>query len=238
MAILIVLLAAYLVAVTAWRVRVTAHRSTYWKICGYEMLICACALVAVLPLPGLLRVVGLILTLPALVLLGLILLHMWDVPDRPAEHIIVLGMALERGRPNRDLVGRVAAAAECAQKHPAAAMIVTGGNGENGRTEAEVMRDLLAERGVARERILLEDKSSDTPENFRNVGRMIDPAWPVILVTSGFHMFRAVGIARDNGFTDVHRLSAKCDPLFLPANISWEIVCLIDRLTHKLKAFT
>ena len=238
MAVIIVLLSAYLVAVTTWRVRVTAHRSTYWKICGYELLICACAWLSVSPVPWLLRLMGLALTIPALLLLGLILRHMRDVPARPAETIIVLGMALENGRPNRDLLYRVSAAAEYAQKHPAAAVIVTGGNGAGGRTEAEVMRDLLAERGVEPGRIILEDRSADTPENFRNVARMIDPAGPVILVTSGCHMFRAMGIARDESFTDAQGLSAKCDPLMLPANIAWEIVCTIDRLIRKMKTHT
>ena len=126
MAVIIVILAAYLVAVTAWRVRVTAQRGTCWKICGYELLICLSALLAVSPVPWPLRLAGLALTLPALALLGLILLHMRDVPDGTAEHIIVLGMALENGRPNRDLLYRVEAAANCTQKHPAAAVIVTG----------------------------------------------------------------------------------------------------------------
>ena len=178
---------------------------------------------------------GLALALPALVLLGLILLHMRDVPAAPAETIIVLGMALERGRPNRDLLHRVDAAARCAKACPAAAVIATGGNGEGGRTEAEVMRELLIKRGVGPGRIMVEDQSVDTPENFRNVARMIDPARPVILITSGYHMLRASGIARHTGFTNVQRLSARCDPRFLPANLAWEVVCGIDRIIKRIK---
>ena len=84
-------------------------------------------------------------------------------------------------------------------------------------------------------RIILEGRAVDTPANFQNVARMIDPARPVVIITSGYHMLRASAIARDAGFTDVRRLSAKCDPVFLPANIAWEIVCEIDRLTQRMK---
>lgn len=235
LAILTAVYAVYLAFVARYRQRVTAQRSAVMGILRYELLICACALLAALPCPWPLRLMGLALVIPALVLLGLILRHMGDVPAAPADTAVVLGMALEKGRPNRDLLHRVAAAANWAQGHPGAALVVTGGNRNGGLSEAEVMRDLLVERGVAPGRIILEDRAVDTPANFQNVARMIDPARPVVIITSGYHMLRASAIARDAGFTDVRRLSAKCDPVFLPANIAWEIVCEIDRLTQRMK---
>ena len=148
----------------------------------------------------------------------------------------MLGLALENGRPVRELISRLDTAEKYLSDHTGASLILTGGNpGPDGRTEAQVMGDLLTARGVPPEALIKEDRAADTIENFRNTARLTDPEKPVTLITSGYHMLRASAIARDAGFTDVRRLSAKCDPVFLPANIAWEIVCEIDRLTQRMK---
>ena len=48
---------------------------------------------------------------------------------------------------------------------------------------------------------------------------LVDPAGPVLLVTSGYHMLRAAALARDAGFAQVQGLSAPMDGPTLPANL-------------------
>lgn len=239
---LTVVYAIYLTLVARYRVRATVDRGVVMKILQYELLICAGLLILSLdlgfglgrllrlaPIAWALRLAALLLILPVLALSTSVLIHMNDRPAAPTDTAIVLGMALEHGRPNRDLLRRVEAAADYASVHPDARLIVTGGNAGGGLSEAGVMRGLLAERGVDIARIMTEDQAVDTDENFANVARMIDPAQPVTLITSGYHMLRASAIAGRAGFTSVQRLSARCDPRFLPANVAWEVVCEIDR---------
>ncbi len=149
----------------------------------------------------------------------------------PADHAVVLGMALENGEPTRDLISRVETARAYWGEHPGAVLILTGGNpDDSGRTEAAVMRDLLLARGVPDGRMLLEDRAATTMENFRNTARMLPAGERVVLITSGCHMDRAVRTAKRAGFTGVLRLPAPSDPLSFGANMMWEVVMDVNEL--------
>ena len=71
----------------------------------------------------------------------------------------------------------------------------------------------LEELGVPRERIQLEDKSVNTVENLRNARRiMAEAGWrSAILVTSDYHLQRALWLARDLGM-EVCGAAAKSNP--------------------------
>lgn len=103
---------------------------------------------------------------------------------------------------------RVREAARLARLHPEATVIVSGGRpfprpGE--RDEAEALAMVLTEFGVARERMMFERASRTTAENARNVARLVgkrrNDRW--LLVTSAFHMPRAIGAFRAAGFSAV-----------------------------------
>ena len=150
----------------------------------------------------------------------------------PAEHAIVLGLALENGKPTDDLVARLNTAEAYLNKNPEAQLILTGGNAdESGKTEAAVMHDILAERGVKDEQMILEDKAGSTKQNFRNVTKMIDPGKPVVLISSNYHMDRAVKTARSAGFTNIMRLPAPSSILNYGANVLSEVVLEVNDLT-------
>jgi uncharacterized SAM-binding protein YcdF (DUF218 family) len=79
-------------------------------------------------------------------------------------------------------------------------IIVSGGNfveqaGGLGTSEADAMRQFLVDLGVPTEAIVSEGASLNTIENIRNVGRLIGEG-RVALVTSGYHMPRALRLAR------------------------------------------
>ena len=94
------------------------------------------------------------------------------------------------------------------------------------------MRDLLIDRGVPDDHIYLEDKAKTTIENFKNTAKMIDPATPIVLVTSDYHMDRAVKTAKKAGFTNIRRLPAPSEFWAYGSNMMWEVTSNIDNILH------
>ena len=101
--------------------------------------------------------------------------------------------------------GRVTAVAELARQYPRARIVVSGGSGElfgSTALEAPLIAHLLESFGVAPDRIVFEDRSRNTAENALFSRDLIKPKrgerW--LLVTSAYHMPRAVGCFRRVGF--------------------------------------
>ena len=235
----------YIIGTMLRRTRRIVARAGYLRVFRYELLVCLAFLALAADLrfdlagrtpPGAWRALAMFLRAAMIIFDAFILLVAARVQafgrkadEGPADCAVVLGAALEDGRPTRELIARVDAAAAWASARPEAVLIVTGGNPAPGSpSEAEVMRDLLVRRGVAGERVRLEDRSTDTRENFLNVARMVDPARPMAVVTSGCHMLRAAGLARGAGFARVLRVPARDDPARLPANVLWEVICVVN----------
>src|ERR1043165_6703312 len=100
---------------------------------------------------------------------------------------------------------RMTAIAELARRFPDARIVFSGGSGRliyDAATEASLAARLFESFGIAKDRILLEDKSRDTDENARFTKELVQPKpgerW--LLVTSAHHMPRAVGLFRAEGF--------------------------------------
>ncbi|MBR1408215.1 MAG: YdcF family protein [Clostridia bacterium] len=149
-----------------------------------------------------------------------------------ADHAIVLGLALENGKPTDDLMARLNTAQAYLENYPEAQLILTGGNADgSGRSEAAVMRDILAERGVSDDRMLLEDQSKSTKDNFKNTAQIIDPGKPVVLISSDYHMDRAVQAAKSAGFSDILRLPAPSSLFSYGSNVMSEVVLELNELT-------
>lgn len=146
----------------------------------------------------------------------------------------MLGLALENGKPTDDLLARLNTAQAYLEEYPEARLILTGGNAdESGWTEADIMRNILADRGVADERMILEDQAGSTKDNFRNTAQIINPAEPIVLISSDYHMDRAVQTAKAAGFADVLRLPAPSSFLSWGANIMSEVVLELNEFTLK-----
>ena len=240
--------AVYLCAVMGRRVRAVALKDGYMKVFRYELAVCAVFILCALDvrfqlftrlLPENLAPVGRCLRVALGLAVALILFLAGRVvaggfirTAGPADHAIVLGLALEDGAPTGDLLSRLDAAQGYWRAHPGTKLILTGGNPDaSGRTEADVMRDLLAARGVPGERLVLEDRAETTRDNFRNTARMIDPTQPVVLISSNYHMDRAVRTAKSAGFSQILRLPAPSDPLSFGANMMWEVILDLNELT-------
>jgi len=126
-------------------------------------------------------------------------------PSR-VDGILVLGGDLDSATlKSRGVVGhpssepRLVAAFELARRYPNARVIFSGGSGElgGGDGDAPAAAHIFAQMGLQPGRLLLEDKSRNTWENFVFSQRIAKPrneqVW--LLATSASHMPRAMGIA-------------------------------------------
>ena len=118
--------------------------------------------------------------------------------------MIVLGFKLEEdGQPADVLKARCEAAADYLLAHPGVPCVATGGKtGDAPLSEAEVIRDLLVAKGVEAERILLEPDATNTSENLALSAAILKEKGlgsRVVIVTDGFHQYRAAYFARRNG---------------------------------------
>jgi uncharacterized SAM-binding protein YcdF (DUF218 family) len=140
--------------------------------------------------------------------------------DMPAPYgIVVLGGAIDeeasaaRGQTILDEgAARLTEAAVLARRFPDARLVYTGGSASLWRahsTEALEARKLLVALGVEPSRIAIEDKSRNTDENARFSAALLHPQpdeiW--LLVTSAYHMPRAMGLFAKAGF------SLRADPV-------------------------
>ena len=126
--------------------------------------------------------------------------------------IVVLGGAIEaeeslaRAQLTVNEAGeRVIALADLARRHPAARILFSGGAGAlltDEPPEAEVLSRFAETLGVARERLVLETRSRSTRENavLSQALAKAGPGERWLLVTSGWHMPRAIGAFRQAGF--------------------------------------
>ena len=62
---------------------------------------------------------------------------------------------------------------------------------------------------------------------------MIDPAQPVVVISSNYHMDRAVQTAKSAGFSHVLRLPAPSSIFSYGANVMNEVVLELNELTLK-----
>ena len=118
------------------------------------------------------------------------------------DAIIVLGAQVKPdGTLSLQLQWRVDAAAR-AWKERNCLIVVCGAQGHNEpATEASVMKAELIRQGVEEDSILMDDKSFNTKQNIRNAIQLMEgkSVQRVLIVTSDYHLPRAMAIARDNG---------------------------------------
>ena len=127
------------------------------------------------------------------------------------DYLIVLGASVYADGPSPALTHRIEAVVECLDEHPDARIIASGGQGRNEPvSEAQCIRDELVKRGVDPERIILEDRSTDTLQNIANSRAIIgDDAARIGIVTNNYHVWRALRFARRAGLSNAHGIAAE-----------------------------
>jgi uncharacterized SAM-binding protein YcdF (DUF218 family) len=135
----------------------------------------------------------------------------WDDTRGAPDGIVVLGgavspdVAVQRHSPAlTEAAERMTALVELVRRYPNARIVFSGGVGALAATatEAEVALDFWEALGIQRQRVMVEDKSRNTMENAQFSMDLVKPGpgerW--LLVTSAYHMPRAIGVFRKVGF--------------------------------------
>ena len=161
---------------------------------------------------GFRRLHGLFMVLLALVLagavayVGIIAMIVWRAGHIPEaedyDAIIVLGAQVNPdGAPSIQLKWRLDAAVT-AWREKNAVIVTCGAQGGNEPApEALVMRDYLIAQGVPEDMILTDAVSYNTRQNIRNAAELLKGRGVerVLIVTSDYHLPRALSLARDEG---------------------------------------
>ena len=122
-------------------------------------------------------------------------------PRQDTDAIIVLGaQVLPNGQPNRILKTRLDMTIEAYTANPRPIICCGAQGSDEPVPEGNVMRDYLIQHGIPEKDIQAETNSFNTYENLENAKKLLDPATKsVLIVTSDYHIHRALKIARDKG---------------------------------------
>ena len=147
--------------------------------------------------------------------------------------IMVLGAFVRPGRIPRALKARLDTAYGYWRHHPEAFLVVTGGQGpDEYDAEAHAMAAYLRSIGAPAQAIVEEDASTTTGENMRFSRQLIDERGGegagIVVVTNDFHLYRAVGLARQAGFQRVYALPAPSPLTTRPHFVVREVLALLQ----------
>lgn len=152
---------------------------------------------------------------------GLVISGFFAKAPAELDYLIVLGAQLKPSGPSYVLKMRLDAAYEYLIINEETKVIVSGGQGSNEPdTEAQGMYDYLVDRGISPDRIIKEDKSTDTSENIDFSMLFLDVENDSVgIVSNNFHIYRATHLARAAGYDEVYGLPAQSHPGYLPNNM-------------------
>lgn len=134
----------------------------------------------------------------------------------PNTAIVVLGYGLlPDGEMRPELINRLYAGYVSALLSPAAPVIVTGGNPQNGVSEAAAMADWLIAHGIEAQRIYAETQANSTVQNAAFSAKLMEAinATGAILITSADHIGRALNNFRAAGISVVATMTPDDTPL-------------------------
>ena len=149
--------------------------------------------------------------------------------------LLILGCRVKGYTPEETLQMRIDAAAEYLKRNKNVIAIACGGivHEDQYKSEAQAISEGLTSKGVEIERIILEDKSTTTQENFRNameiIDKMSDEKLKVAMLSSEFHLLRASLLAKKCGL-EVTTIPAPSPKKSRLKNYARELVCFAEFL--------
>ncbi len=129
------------------------------------------------------------------------------------DAIIVLGCGIRGEKITESLRQRLDRAIEYYHDNEDAIIVVSGGQGpQEDITEALAMERYLISKGIPADKIIKEESSTSTYENFKYTKVILDEYfendYSIVYVTSDYHTYRAGAIARSVGYENVTHCSA------------------------------
>ncbi|MBS6445154.1 MAG: YdcF family protein [Ruminococcus sp.] len=149
-------------------------------------------------------IILLLCILLAIIISGMMIFKMNNHPSEP-NNIIVLGCKVKGTKPSLMLKRRLDTAYEYLLENKDVIAIVSGGKGSDEQiSEAQCMKEYLVSKGISESRIIMEDKSTSTFENFKFSKDILKernlPTDTITVVTDGYHQLRASMIAKKLNF--------------------------------------
>ena len=133
------------------------------------------------------------------------------------DYLLILGSnVIGAETPCGNLLARINAAAEYLNEHNACVAVPCGSCFRPGqkKSEAQIIAEHLTALGVEENRIIPEDKSTTTFENFEFARKIIEAhagkdinSLNVAFLTSSYHVFRAAAIAKLCGIENMGKVS-------------------------------
>ena len=120
---------------------------------------------------------------------------------RNADYIVVLGAGIIGDKVTPLLAARIEKGIELLRYNPNAVLIMSGGQGPGEDIpESQAMAAYAASQGVDTEKIIMEQKSVSTQENLCFSRELMNKRKPqIIIVTTAYHVFRALILAKQQG---------------------------------------
>ena len=156
-----------------------------------------------------------------------------SVPDSDAKWVIILGAKVNESGVSLEFGRRIDAACEFAKANTDSILVTTGGKGlDEPISEGEAAAERLRSFGIESDRILIENASDSTRENFEFAKKLMEEKGykkgdEIIIVSSSFHLYRAGKIANAAGFDNVSFLGVQGKIFLLPQYYFREYAALV-----------
>lgn len=150
--------------------------------------------------------------------------------DPKADFVIVLGAGVNGDVPSKSLSERLGATQAYLERYPDAIAILSGGQGDGEDvSEALCMYRWLTGRGIAPERLRMEDKAANTEENIRFSLALIEREFgakpdTAAVVSSSYHLARASLLAKEEGLQILGVPASTDNPVYFCQMFLREIV--------------
>lgn len=146
-------------------------------------------------------------------------------PRTDSQVLIVLGCQVHaNGSPSVQLELRLTAALESWQSNPRLIIVCGAQGADEPAPEGDIMRQWLLAQGVPEDQILSETASTNTRQNLKNAQALLpEGVTRVTVVTSDYHLPRALAIARSLGL-DADGIGSPCKPEYWVKNHAREVL--------------
>ena len=156
-----------------------------------------------------------------------------DTATYKEDYLVVLGCGLNGNEPSQMLIARLDKATQYANRNTNCKIIVSGGQGKGEDIpEAHAMAAYLTDKGISADRIIIEDKSTSTTENFKFSNRVTDGALAsrtAVFITNDFHIYRANSLAKRQGLS-LNHLNAPTTPANIIPSYLRENLALVQMI--------
>ena len=127
-------------------------------------------------------------------------LNLINIRQKHLDYVVVLGAGLIGKKVTPLLASRINRGIQIYHRNPGSKLIMSGGQGSDEEIpESHAMAKYAEEQGVPQSDIIIEDKSKTTNENLRFSHNLMKPDSTFCLVTSSYHVYRALVLAKRQG---------------------------------------